>query len=83
MWLGAWWGSVWKIDGGRLAQTHRNEFEERVDCRFSDGVLRQGVACKLLYEGMLFVDQNGHDNRGVADLELGQVWTAGKSESGS
>ena len=71
------------MDGGRLAQTHRNEFEERVGRLLSDGVLRQGVACKLLYEGMLFVDRNGHENLGVADVELGQVWTAGKSESGS
>ena len=75
--------SVWKIDGGRLAQTHRNEFEERVGRLRRDGVLRQGVACKLLYEGMLFVDRNGHENLSAADIELGQVWTAGKSESGS
>ena len=68
---------------GVAAQTHRNEFEERVGRLLSDGVLRQGVACKLLYDGMLFVDRNGHENLGGAVVELGQVRTAGKSESGS
>ena len=68
-------------------QTHRDELQKCILQRFLrlaiHDVYGQSVPCELLHKGVLFIDRNGVQDLGVADVNLDQVWTAGKDKKRS
>ena len=66
-------------------QTHRDELQkcilQRFLCLAIHDVYGQSVPCELLYKGVLFIDRNGVQDLGAADVDLDQVRAVGEGKS--
>ena len=66
-------------------QTHRDELQKCILQRFLPLTIHdvngQSVPCELLYKGVLFIDRNGAQDLGVADVDLDQVRAVGEGKS--